>query len=111
MGVSPLQWKGALLDDHLPSQDSPSSSVDIVSSSLQDYPVPRDAVWLEIEKETLDRNEELLGRCLVGSWVGDVVRLLDLVSFGSWAKNSWFLEGNLWLSNRRENLMLLEFEF
>ncbi|RVW47728.1 Transposon TX1 uncharacterized 149 kDa protein [Vitis vinifera] len=67
--------------------------------------------WREIEKETLDRNEELLRRCLVGSWEGDADRLLDPVSFGSWAKNSWFLEGNLWLSNVRENLMLLEFEF
>ena len=111
VGVTPLQWKGALLDNHLPSQVSPSSSVVKDSSSLRDCPVPCDAVWLEIEKETLDRNEELLGRCLVGCWVGDVDRLPDLVFFGSWAKNSWFLEGNLWLSNVRENLMLLEFEF
>ncbi|RVX20006.1 hypothetical protein CK203_004812 [Vitis vinifera] len=111
VGVAPLQWRGVLLDKQLPSQVSPSSSVGRGSYPLRDCPVPRDAVWLEIEKETLDRNEELLGRCLVGSWVGDADRLPDLVSFGSWAKNSWFLEGNLWLSNVRENLMLLEFEF
>ncbi|RVW52713.1 hypothetical protein CK203_091167 [Vitis vinifera] len=99
VGVTPLQWKGALLDNHLPSQVSPSSSVVRDSSSLWDCPVPHDVVWLEIEKETLDRNDELVSRCLVGCWVGDVDRLPDLVSFGSWAKNSWFLEGNLWLSN------------
>ena len=81
------------------------------TSSLRVCPAPRDAVWLEIEKETLSRNEELFGRCLVGIWEGDPDRLPDLVSFGSWAKNYWFLEGNLWLSNVRENLLLLEFEF
>ena len=111
VGVTPLQWKGALLDNHLPSQVSPSSSVVRDSSSLWDCPVPHDVVWLEIEKETLDRNDELVSRCLVGCWVGDVDRLPDLVSFGSWAKNSWFLEGNLWLSNVRGNFILLEFEF
>ena len=47
----------------------------------------------------------------MGFWEGDFDRLLDLVSFGSWAKNSWFLEGNLWLSNVRENILLMEFEF
>ena len=111
VGVTPLQWKGALLDNHLPSQVSPSSSVVRDSSSLWDCPVPHDVVWLEIEKETLDRNDELVSRCLVGCWVGDVDRLPDLVSFGSSAKNSWFLEGNLWLSNVRGNFILLEFEF
>ena len=47
----------------------------------------------------------------MGFWEGDSDRLPDLASFGSWAKSSWFLEGNLWLSNLRENLLLLEFEF
>ncbi|RVW29058.1 hypothetical protein CK203_091590 [Vitis vinifera] len=47
----------------------------------------------QIKKEksrskVLDRNEELLGRCLVGKWEGDTGRLPDLVSFGLWAKNS-----------------------
>ncbi|RVW74674.1 hypothetical protein CK203_052053 [Vitis vinifera] len=111
LGVSPLQWKGALLKNHLPSQASPSSSVVRDTSPLRDCPAPRDAIWLEMEKETLDRNKELLGRCLVGSWEGDSDRLPDLVSFGSWAKNSWLLEGNLWVSNMRANLLLLEFEF
>ena len=117
LGVSPLQWKGALLENRNPSQASPSRSVeeknqlDRDTSFLRDCSALRDAVWLEIEKEILDRNEELLGRCLVGIWEGDSGHLLDLVSFGSWAKNSWFLEGNLWLSNVRENLLLLEFEF
>ncbi|RVW67637.1 hypothetical protein CK203_063065 [Vitis vinifera] len=77
MGVAPLQWRGVLLDKQLPSQDSPSSSVGRGSYPLRDCLVPRDAVWLEIEKETLERNEELLGRCLVGSWVGDADRLPD----------------------------------
>ena len=111
LGVSPLQWKGALLKNHLPSQASPSSSVVRDTSPLRDCPAPRDAIWLEMEKETLDRNKELLGRCLVGSWEGDSDRLPDPVSFGAWAKNSWFLEGNLWVSNMRANLLLLEFEF
>ncbi|KAL6316355.1 hypothetical protein AAG906_017992 [Vitis piasezkii] len=111
LGVSPLQWKGALLENHTPAQAFPSSSVNKDFSSLRDCPVPRDAVWIEVEKETLDRNEELLGRCLVGFWEGDSDRFPNLASFRLWAKNSWFLEGNLWLSNVRENLLLLEFEF
>ncbi|RVW43874.1 hypothetical protein CK203_072335 [Vitis vinifera] len=82
VGVAPLQWRGVCWrNNHLPKS----------------HPAVA--------------NEELLGRCLVGSWEGDADRLPDPVSFGSWAKNSWFLEGNLWLSNVRENLMLLEFEF
>ena len=89
----------------------PSINVDRDLSSLRDCPAPRDAVWLEIEEETLVRNKEQLGRCLVGFWEGDSDRLPDLVSFGSWAKNTWFLEGNLWLSIVRENLLLLEFEY
>ena len=115
LGVSPLLWKGALLENPMPSQASPSrieekkNQLDKDTTTLQDCFVPRDAVWLEIEKEFLIRNEELLGKCLVGIWEGG--RLPDLVSFGSWAKNSWFLEGNLWLSDVRENLLLLEFEF
>ena len=44
LGVSPLQWKRALLENHLPSQASPSSSVDRDTSSLRDCPAPRDAV-------------------------------------------------------------------
>ena len=99
------------MESHTPAQASPSSSVSRDSSSLWDCLAPRDVVWIEVEKETLDRNEELLGRCLVGFWEGDSDRLPDLASFGSWAKNSWFLEGNLWLSNVRENLLLLEFKF
>ena len=83
LGVFPL-----LLESHTPAQASPSSSVNRDSSSLRDCPAPRDVVWIEIEKETLDRNEELLGRCLVGFWEGDSDRLPDLASFGSWAKNS-----------------------
>ena len=47
----------------------------------------------------------------MGFWEGDSDHLPDLASFGLWAKSSWFLEGNLWLSNVRENLLLLEFEF
>ena len=88
LGVFRLQWKGALLESHTPAQASPSSSVNRDSSSLRDCPAPRDVVWTEIEKETLNRNEELLGRCLVGFWEGDSDRLPDLASFGSWAKNS-----------------------
>ena len=110
LGVSPLQWNGALMENHIPAQ-APSSSIIRDYSSLRDSPTPRDAVWIEVEKEALVRNEELLGRCLVGFWEGDSDRLPDLVSFRSWAKSSWFLEGNLWLSNVRENLLLLEFEF
>ena len=80
-------------------------------TTLRDCSTPCDVVWLEIEKEVLDRNEELLGRCLVGNWEGDTGRLPDLVSFGLWAKNSWLLEGNLWLSDMGGNLLLMEFEF
>ena len=110
LGVSPLQWNGALMENLTPAQ-APSSSIIIDSYSLQDCLVPRYAVWIEAEKEALVRNEEFLGRCLVGFWEGDSDRLLDLASFGSWAKSSWFLEGNFWLSIVRENLLLLEFEF
>ena len=98
------------MENHTPAQTL-SSSIIRDSSSLWDCPAPRDVVWIKAEKEELDRNEELLGRCLVGFWEGDSDRLLDLASFGSLAKSSWFLEGNLWLSNVRENLLLLEFEF
>ena len=98
------------MENHIPAQ-APSSSIIRDYSSLRDSPTPRDAVWIEVEKEALVRNEELLGRCLVGFWEGDSDRLPDLVSFRSWAKSSWFLEGNLWLSNLRENLLLVEFEF
>ena len=117
LGVSPLQWKGALSENPMPSQALPSRSeekkiqMDRDTSTLRDCSAPHDAIWLEIEKKIIDRNKELLGRCLVGIWEGDSGRLPNLVSFGSWAKNSWFLEGNLWLSNIRENLLLLEFEF
>ena len=110
LGVTPLQWNGALMENLTPAQ-APGSSIIRGSSSLQDCPVPHDAVWIKAEKEALVRNEELLGRCLVSFWEGDYDRLPDLASFGSWAKSSWFLEGNLWLSNLRENLLLLEFEF
>ena len=98
------------MENHTPAQ-ALSSSIIRDSSSLRDCPAPRDVVWIAAEKEALDRNEELLGRCLVGFWEGDSNCLLDLASFGSWAKSSWFLEGNLWLSNVTENLLLLEFEF
>ncbi|KAL6322760.1 hypothetical protein AAG906_018641 [Vitis piasezkii] len=92
----------ALMENHTLAQ-ALSSSIIRDSSSLRDCPAPRDVVWIEAEKEALDRNEELLGRCLVGFWEGDSNRLLDLASFGSWAKSSWFLEGNLWLSNVRKS--------
>ena len=81
------------MENHTPAQASPSSSINRDSSSLRDCPAPRDVVWIKAEKEALDRNEELLGRCLVGFWEGDSDHLLDLASFGSWAKSSWFLEG------------------
>ena len=101
LGVSPFQWKGAL----------PNRGVDRASIPLRVCPAPRDVVWLEVDKDSLVRNEEMLGRCLIGLWKGDSDRLPDLVTFGSWAKNSWLLEGNLWLSNMRENFLFLEFEF
>ena len=44
LGVSPLQWKRALLENHKPPQASPSSSVDRDTSSLRDCPASRDAV-------------------------------------------------------------------
>ena len=47
----------------------------------------------------------------MGKWEGDTGRLPDLVFFGLWAKNSWLLEGNLWLPDMEGNLLLLEFEF
>ena len=65
LGVSPLQWKGALMESRTPAQ-APSSSIIRDSSSLRDCPAPHDTVWIEAEKEALNRNEELLGRCLVG---------------------------------------------
>ncbi|RVW87132.1 Uncharacterized protein, chloroplastic [Vitis vinifera] len=105
LGVSPFQWKGAL------PQALPNRGVDKVSIPLRVCPAPRDAVWLEADKESLVRNEEMLDRCLIGLWKGDSDRLPDPVSFGAWAKNTWLLEGNLWLSNMRENLLFLEFEF
>ena len=105
LGVSPFQWKGAL------PQALPNRGVDRASIPLRVCPAPRDAVWLEADKESLVRNEEMLGRCLIGLWKGDSDRLPDLVTFGTWAKNTWLLEGNLWLSNMRENLLFLEFEF
>ncbi|KAL6325974.1 hypothetical protein AAG906_038466 [Vitis piasezkii] len=53
--------------------------VDRDTSSLRVCPAPCDAVWLEIEKETLDRNEELLGRCLVSLYIfGEEVSLRGL---------------------------------
>ena len=55
LGVSPLQWNGALMENHTPAQASPSSSINRDSSSLRDCPAPRDAVWIEVEKEALDR--------------------------------------------------------
>ncbi|RVW85175.1 hypothetical protein CK203_032900 [Vitis vinifera] len=105
LGVSPFQWKGAL------PQALPNRGVNRASIPLRVCPAPRDAVWLEVDKESLVRNEEMLGRCLIGLWKGDSDRLPDLVTFGTWAKNTWLLEGNLWLSNMRENLLFLEFEF
>ena len=78
----------------MPSQVSPSRSeekndqLERDITTLRDCSTPRDVVWLEIEKEVLDRNEESLGKCLVGKWKGDTGRLPDLVSFGLWAKNS-----------------------
>ncbi|RVW39535.1 Retrovirus-related Pol polyprotein from transposon TNT 1-94 [Vitis vinifera] len=57
LGVSPLLWKGALLENPMPSQASPSrieekkNQLDKDTTTLQDCFVPRDAVWLEIEKE------------------------------------------------------------
>ena len=117
LGVSPLQGNGALLENLMPSQASPcrfeekKCQLDKDMATLRDRSTPYDVVWLEIEKEVLDRNEELLGRCLVGNWEGDTGRLLDLVFFGLWAKNSWLLEGNLWLSNMGGNLWFLEFDF
>ena len=101
LGVSPFQWKGAL----------PNRGVDRASIPLRVCPAPRDVVWLEVDKDSLVRNEEMLGRCLIGFWKGDSDHLPDLVTFRSWAKNSWLLEGNLWLSNMRENFLFLEFEF
>ena len=65
LGVSPLQWNGALMENLTPAQ-APGSSIIRGSSSLQDCPAPRDAVWIKAEKEALVRNEELLGKCLVG---------------------------------------------
>ena len=56
LGVSPLQWNGALMENLTPAQ-APSSSIIIDSYSLQDCLVPRDAVWIEAEKEALVRNE------------------------------------------------------
>ena len=53
--VSSLQWKGALMENHTPAQASPSSSINRDSSSLRDCPAPCDAVWIEAEKEALDR--------------------------------------------------------
>ena len=43
LGVSPLQWKGALMESRTPAQ-APSSSIIRDSSYLRDCPVPRDAV-------------------------------------------------------------------
>ena len=43
LGVSPLQWNGALMENHTPAQ-APSSSIIRDSSYLRDCPVPRDAV-------------------------------------------------------------------
>ena len=94
LGVSPLQGNEALLENPMPSQASPSrieeknGQLDRDMATLQDYFASCDVVWLEIEKEVLDRNEESLGKCLVGKWKGDTGRLPDLVSFGLWAKNS-----------------------
>ena len=64
------------MENHKPPQASPSSSVDRDTSFLRDCPASRDAVWLEIEEETLDRNEELLGRYLMGLWEGDLIGFL-----------------------------------
>ena len=78
----------------MPSQASPSrieeknGQLDRDMATLQDYFASCDVLWLEIEKKVLDRNEEPLGKCLVGKWKGDTGRLPDLVSFGLWAKNS-----------------------
>ncbi|RVW96878.1 hypothetical protein CK203_026137 [Vitis vinifera] len=63
LGVSPLQWNGALMENHTPAQ-APSSSIIRDSCSLRDCPAPRDAVWIEAEKEALVRNEELLAGAL-----------------------------------------------
>ena len=96
----------------LPSRfEEKNGQLDRDMATLRDCSASCDVVWLEIEKEVLDRNEELLGRCLVANWKGDTGRLPNLVSFGLWAKNSWFLEENLLLSDMGGNLLLLEFEF
>ena len=87
LGVSPLQWNGALMENLTPAQ-APGNSIIRGSSSLQDCPAPRDAIWIKAEKEALVRNEELLGRCLVGFWEGDSDCFPDLASFELWAKSS-----------------------
>ncbi|RVW37099.1 hypothetical protein CK203_084576 [Vitis vinifera] len=56
LGVSPFQWKGAL------PQALPNRGVDRAPTPLRACPAPRDAVWLEADKESLVRNEEMLGR-------------------------------------------------
>ena len=77
----------------MPSQVSPSRSeekndqLERDITTLRDCSTPRDVVWLEIEKEVLDRKEELLDRCLVGKWEGYIGHLPDLVSFCFWSLN------------------------
>ena len=59
LGVSPLQENGALLENPVPSEASPSrieekkSQLDRDMATLRDCFAPGDVVWLEIEKEVL----------------------------------------------------------
>ena len=45
-------------------------------------------VWIEVEKEVLDKNEEFLKRSLVGEWRGPSDQPLDLCVLRNWAQSS-----------------------
>ena len=45
-------------------------------------------VWIEVEKEVLDKNEEFLKRSLVGGWRGPSDQPLDLCVLRNWAQSS-----------------------
>ena len=73
------------------------------------------AVWIEVEKEVLDKNEEFLKRSLVGrlgekreGGVSD--QPPDLSVLRKWAQSSWKLTGKLHLALLGGPLILFEFK-
>ena len=58
----------------------------------------RNALWIEIKKEVIDKNVDVLNKSLVGRWGGLFDQPSDLVPLRNWALSIWKLKGNLYLA-------------